>query len=90
MIRILSLRFLIIILLIANSAPAISQTRVYRLGVLILGRQDRPHLKGLRDGLKEAGYIEGKTLLLEMPSTKTPNELRAVANTSSARKKTSS
>ena len=81
------MHFLITILLVVNSAPAISQTRAYRVGVLTLGGQDRPHLKGLRDGLKEAGYIEGKTLLLEMPLTKTPDELRVVANTFVSEKK---
>jgi putative tryptophan/tyrosine transport system substrate-binding protein len=81
MIRILSCHFLITLLLVINSVPAISQTRAYRVGVLILGRQDRPHLTGLRDGLKEAGYIEGKNLSLEMPIRKTPDELRIIANT---------
>lgn len=72
---------LITILLVATTAPAIAQNRIYRVGVLVLGKQDRPHLNGLRDGLKEAGYIEGKNLFLEMPVRKTPDELRIVANT---------
>jgi hypothetical protein len=71
MIRILSWHFLITILLVVTSTSAISQNKFHRVGVLILHGSDRPHLKGLRDGLKEAGYIEGKDLFLEMPVRKT-------------------
>jgi putative tryptophan/tyrosine transport system substrate-binding protein len=78
MIRIISWHFLITILLVANAAPAISQTKVYHVGVLILSPLESPHLKGLRDGLREAGYIEGKNLLLEIPLKKNQEELRAV------------
>jgi putative tryptophan/tyrosine transport system substrate-binding protein len=81
MIRVLSCHFLITILLVATSTPAISQNKFHRVGVLILHASDRPHLKGLRDGLKEAGYIEGRDLFLEMPIKKTPDELRVIANT---------
>src|SRR5215475_11562032 len=87
MIRIISWSFLVVILLVVNSTPAVSQIRVYRLGVLTLSPPDSPHLKGLSDGLREAGYIEGKTLFLEMPLTKTPDELRIVANTFLSEKK---
>jgi putative tryptophan/tyrosine transport system substrate-binding protein len=80
-IRIVFCHFLIGIFLAVSTAPAISQTRVYHVGVLTLHTSERPPLKGLRDGLREAGYIEGKNLLLETPLKKNPDELRAAANT---------
>jgi putative ABC transport system substrate-binding protein len=54
-------------------------TKVYRIGVLTLHTQDRPHLQGLRDGLKKAGYIEGKNLVLKMIPAKNAEELRSIA-----------
>ena len=36
-------------------------------------------MKGLRDGLKEAGYIEGKNLILDAPAMETIDELRPIA-----------
>jgi hypothetical protein len=45
---------------LSASAEA-QQGRIYRVG--ILGPEklaDRPQIKGLRDGLREAGYVEGK------------------------------
>ena len=57
------------------------QPKVYRVGVLSPpGSQERsPDLKGLRVGLREAGYIEGKNLQLNIPSVKTYDELRPIA-----------
>jgi putative tryptophan/tyrosine transport system substrate-binding protein len=55
------------------------QTRVYRIGVLTLHTEDRPHLHGLRDGLKKAGYIEGKNLLLNMMQATNAEKLRSIA-----------
>jgi putative tryptophan/tyrosine transport system substrate-binding protein len=55
------------------------QTKVYRIGVLTLHTHDRPHLQGLRNGLKKAGYIEGKNLVLKMMSAKNAEELRSIA-----------
>jgi putative tryptophan/tyrosine transport system substrate-binding protein len=55
------------------------QPKVYRIGVLTLHTQDRPHLQGLRDGLKEAGYIEGKNLVLNMMQAKNAQKLRSIA-----------
>ena len=81
MIRIVFWHFLIGIFLAVSTAPAISQTRVYHVGVLTLHTSEPPPLKGLRDGLRETGYIEGKNLLLETPLKKNPDELRVAANT---------
>jgi putative ABC transport system substrate-binding protein len=39
---------------------------------------ERLAIKGLRDGLKEAGYVEGQNLLLNMPNVKTYDELRLI------------
>jgi putative ABC transport system substrate-binding protein len=55
------------------------QPRVYRVGVLSVGSPNSPALKGLRDGLKEAGYIEGKNLFLDIPLNKTYDELHPLA-----------
>src|SRR5215471_17564496 len=55
------------------------QTKVYRIGVLTLHTQDRPHLQGLRDSLKKAGYIEGKNLVLKIMRAKNAKELRSIA-----------
>jgi putative ABC transport system substrate-binding protein len=54
------------------------QREVYRVGVLTLHTPDRRHLQGLRDGLKKAGYIEGKNLILNIVQGKNPEELRSI------------
>ena len=59
-------------------AKAEQSGKVSQVGVLTVGT---PVLlvKGLRDGLKEAGYIEGKNLVLDMPVKETYDELRPIA-----------
>jgi putative tryptophan/tyrosine transport system substrate-binding protein len=42
------------------------QAKVYRVGVLVVGGADIPQIKGLRDAMKDYGYIEGKNLDLEV------------------------
>jgi putative ABC transport system substrate-binding protein len=61
-------------------AEAQQQSKVYRVGVLMLNRLERPHIKALQDGLKQAGYIEGKNLLLNMEQRKNIDDLRSTAN----------
>jgi putative tryptophan/tyrosine transport system substrate-binding protein len=62
-------------------AEAQQPAKVYRVGVLgAPGRlEERPELKGLRDGLRETGYIEGKNLQLNIPNVKTYDEVPAIA-----------
>jgi putative ABC transport system substrate-binding protein len=67
-----------LILAIIHLAEA-QQTKVYHVGVLVLGSPDIPEVKGLRDGLKETGYVEGKNLILDVPAMKTIDELRPIA-----------
>jgi putative ABC transport system substrate-binding protein len=56
------------------------QPKVHRVGVLMLIKPDRPQLQGLRDGLKDAGYIEGENLQLDMPALRTADELRVLTS----------
>ena len=57
----------------------IGQTKFQRVGVLMLIKPDRPQIRGLRDGLRELGYIENQNLRLEMPTVRKPEELRSHA-----------
>src|SRR5258705_2463584 len=70
-----------VLLLVSFNFAEAQQTKVYRGGVLgPPGRLDnRLAIKGLRDGLKKAGYLEGQNLLLNMPNVKTYDELRLIA-----------
>ena len=51
--------------------------KTQRVGVLSI--VDTPVIKGLRDGLKERGYVEGKNLVLDIPVKNTYDELRPSA-----------
>ena len=76
-------------MLLALSFPAEAQQgRIYRVGVLAPpGKvEERVHIKGLRDGLKAAGYLEGKNLLLDIPNVKTYDELRPIARSYAEKK----
>ena len=67
------------VLLATVSFAEAQQQRVYNVGVLGLGSPDRPEIKGLRGGLKEGGYVEGKNLILDLPVKETIDELRPIA-----------
>lgn len=68
------------VILIVISAPAAkARDRVYRLGLLIAIPLDRPQFEGLRQGLKDAGYVEGKNLVFIGEPNRTSDELRALA-----------
>jgi hypothetical protein len=55
--KILACALLALILTTIHLVEA-QQGKVYHIGVLSVG--DTPSLKGFRDGLKGAGYVEGK------------------------------
>jgi putative ABC transport system substrate-binding protein len=66
------------LLLISIRLAEAQLPKVHRVGVLYHAG-DTPALKGLREGLKEAGYIEEKNLLLDINLNKTPAELHSIA-----------
>jgi ABC-type uncharacterized transport system substrate-binding protein len=73
-------RTALVALLLPLTFPAeAQQSKVHRVGVLMLIKPDRPQLQGLRDGLRDAGYIEGQNLTLDMPAPRSTEELRSLA-----------
>jgi len=71
--------WLLVTLLLATVLPAQAQPRrVYSIGLVSLGSTESVEIKGLRDGLKDAGYIEGKNLLLAVGIAKSYEDLRPV------------
>jgi putative ABC transport system substrate-binding protein len=54
------------------------QPKVYFVGVLSLGSNTSSEINGLRDGLKQAGYAEGKNLILNIGVAKNYDELRPI------------
>jgi ABC-type uncharacterized transport system substrate-binding protein len=74
--------WLLTTVLLTTAAPAAEQQgRIYRIGVLAApGKaEERLEIKGLRAGLTETGYVEGKNLQLNIPNVKTYDELRPIA-----------
>lgn len=69
------------IAVIARLNLAQAQVKTYRVGVLstAISADDESALTGLREGLREFGYAEGKNLILEIPYGKTHDELRPIA-----------
>jgi putative tryptophan/tyrosine transport system substrate-binding protein len=51
------------------------QAKVYRVGVIHQGGPYKAVVDGLRDGLRQLGYEEGKQLLLEIRDTKSDPKL---------------
>jgi putative ABC transport system substrate-binding protein len=76
--RIFSLALAAMLLALGVSAEA-QQAKIYRVGVLMVGTPDIPDVQGLRDGLKAAGYVEGKNLFLDIGAKETYDELRPIA-----------
>jgi putative tryptophan/tyrosine transport system substrate-binding protein len=65
--------------LLPPTQKAIGQAKAHKIGVLMLVKPDRPQLQGLRDELKETGYIDGRNLRLDMRPLQGPEELRSRA-----------
>lgn len=66
---ILRIGFALCALLWALSFPVDAQqpAKIPRVGVLVPGKPPtRPALEGFRQGLRELGYVEGKTIILEL------------------------
>ena len=71
--------FRVVLFLVLCFQADAQQQKVYRAGVLMIGSPETPSMKGLRDGLKELGYVEGKNFLLDIPTKETIDELRPIA-----------
>ena len=52
------------------------QSKVHRVGVVVVGSADIPLINGLRDGLKELEYIPGNNLALDVAAKESYEELR--------------
>jgi putative tryptophan/tyrosine transport system substrate-binding protein len=65
-----------------------AQAKPARIGVLVLGNPDpAPYLKGLRDGLRELGYVEGQSFVIELRSAdRNPDRLLPLATELAASK----
>lgn len=61
---------LILALLAAPLAAEAQQARVYRVGVILQGGPYSEAVDGLRDGLRELGFDEGKQFVLEVRDTR--------------------
>jgi ABC-type uncharacterized transport system substrate-binding protein len=62
-----------------NNQTGWAEPHIHRVGVLMLIKPDRPQLQGLRDGLRDAGYIDGRNLILNMPALRSREDLRSRA-----------
>jgi len=69
------------VILVSPGLGEAQQAKIYRVGVLAPPGKVEEHLqiKGLRDGLREAGYLEDKNLQLNIPNVGTYDELRPIA-----------
>src|SRR4030095_9805154 len=57
------------------SSVAAQQAKVYRVGVIHQGGPYKAVVDGLRDGLRQSGYEEGKQIHLEIRDTKSDPKL---------------
>ena len=52
------------------------QSKVYQVVILSIGSPDlRPQINGFRDALREAGYTEGKNLILDVAAKENSDQL---------------
>ena len=66
---------LLTVLLPAVFLAEAQQAKVYRVGVIYQGGPYKAVVDGLRDGLRQLGYEEGKQILLEIRDTKSDPKL---------------
>jgi putative ABC transport system substrate-binding protein len=52
-------------MLFAPYAYAQAQSRIPRVGIIFMGGSDQPHLDSFKQGLREHGYSEGRSIVLE-------------------------
>ena len=69
--------WLVTLFLLAATFAEAQQGNMYHIGVLSLGESSA--LKGFRAGLKDAGYVEGKNLVLDISGKQNYDELRPIA-----------
>ncbi len=80
-VRIIIVAFILGALWPANLARADQPTALRRIGVLLPPEAQFPLGEGLREGLRDLGYVEGKTVSFDWrPPGKSEAEMRAVAN----------
>jgi putative ABC transport system substrate-binding protein len=72
----LGLSVIAFVLVVAGAVAHAQQTKVYRVGVIHQGGPYKAVVDGLRDGLRQLGYEEGKHILLDIRDTK--SDLKAV------------
>jgi putative tryptophan/tyrosine transport system substrate-binding protein len=70
------IRLLLIFLLGSIPSADAQQAKIYRVGVLVVGSANIPQINGLRDGLKELGYVQGKNLALDIEAKESYEEYR--------------
>jgi putative tryptophan/tyrosine transport system substrate-binding protein len=79
----MKMRWLLLILLapLLSGAVAVHKPpRIYHVVIIVAGASGLvpPQIKGLRDGLQEAGYIEGKNIVLDLLQEENYNKLPGI------------
>src|SRR5438094_8485967 len=67
---------IVVVLTVCGARAEAVQSKVYRVGVIHQGGPYKTVVDGLRDGLQQLGFEEGKRILLEVRDTK--GDLKAV------------
>jgi ABC-type uncharacterized transport system substrate-binding protein len=70
---------LVLALLVTIALAGEKESDVYRVGVMVTGSQAiiNPQIKGLLNGMEDAGYIEGKNVLVDLLREDADDKLRA-------------
>ena len=54
-----------VLLALCSSAQAQQPVKIPRIAFLFIGSKDQPHLESFRQGLRDHGYVEGKSIVVE-------------------------